>query len=152
MARRLIPFDPVVHTSLIPPLAQLWLDSWRSTGTAADEDVRVRDLAHRIAEEVQTVWDLTLAFDDDALTGFMALRPRDNCLDQLFMAPAAKGRGFGGDLIDLAKQRLPGGMWLRTAEANHAARAFYEKRGFRHYDSDDHPTLGYRRVFYRWPG
>lgn len=151
MGRPLVPFDPVAHAALIPSLAQLWLDSWRSTGTAAEEDVRVEDLAARIAEEVQSAWDLTLAFEGDELAGFMALRPSDSCLDQLFMAPAAKGRGFGGCLIDLAKTRLPEGMWLRTAEANHAARAFYEKRGFRHVETGKHPRLGYATVIYRWP-
>jgi GNAT superfamily N-acetyltransferase len=151
MSVRLVPYDPVIHAALIPSLARLWLDSWRSTGTASDEDVRTEDLADRIREEVQGQWDLTLAFSDDVLSGFMALRPHDSCLDQLFMAPDAKGRGLGGALIDLAKQRLPGGMWLRTAEANHPARAFYEKRGFRHTESGVHERLGYATVIYRWP-
>ncbi|RYF89466.1 MAG: GNAT family N-acetyltransferase [Caulobacteraceae bacterium] len=151
MALRLVPFDPAAHADLVRPLAQLWLDSWRSTGTANEEVVLVEDLAARIAEEAATVWEVTLAFEDEALAGFMALRPHDACLDQLFMSPTAKGQGIGSRLIDLAKQRLPGGMWLRTAEANHAARAFYEKRGFHHYETDQHPTLGYARVFYRWP-
>ncbi|MDB5471595.1 MAG: acyl-CoA N-acyltransferase [Caulobacter sp.] len=151
MTVRLVPFDPDAHGRFVLPLAQLWLDSWRSTDTANEEVVLVEDLAARILEETATVWDLTLAFQDDTLTGFMALRPHDDCLDQLFMAPTAKGQGLGSQLMDLAKQRLPNGMWLRTAEANHAARAFYEKRGFHHYDTDQHPTLGYSRVFYRWP-
>ena len=151
MAVRLVPFDPAVHAGLVTPLAQLWLDSWRSTGTANEEVVLVEDLAARIREETATVWEVTLAFQDDVLSGFMALRPHDNCLDQLFMAPTAKGQGLGSKLMDLAKQRLPDGMWLRTAEANHTARAFYEKRGFHHYDTDQHPTLGYARVFYRCP-
>ena len=151
MTVRLVPFDPAVHADLVTPLAQLWLDSWRSTDTANEEVVLVEDLAARIREEAATVWEVTLAFQDDRLAGFMALRPHDNCLDQLFMAPSAKGQGLGSKLMDLAKQRLPDGMWLRTAEANHPARAFYEKRGFHHYDTDQHPTLNYTRVFYRWP-
>ncbi len=151
MTVRLVPFDPAVHGALVLPLAQLWLDSWRSTDTANEEVVLVDDLAARIREEAATVWEVTLAFQGDALAGFMALRPHDNCLDQLFMAPTAKGQGLGSKLMDIAKQRLPDGMWLRTAEANNPARAFYEKRGFHHYDTDQHPTLGYRRVFYRWP-
>lgn len=151
MTVRLVPFDPAQHGALVLPLAQLWLDSWRSTDTANEEVVLVDDLAARILEETATVWEVTLVFQDDTLAGFMALRPHENCLDQLFMAPTAKGQGLGSLLMDLAKQRLPNGMWLRTAEANHAARAFYENRGFHHYNTDQHPTLGYTRVFYRWP-
>ena len=151
MTVRLVPFDPAVHADLVTALAQLWLDSWRSTDTANEEVVLVEDLAARIREEAATVWEVTLAFQDDRLAGFMALRPHDNCLDQLFMAPTAKAQGLGSKLMDLAKQRLPDGMWLRTAEANHPARAFYEKRGFHLYDTDQHPTLNYTRVFYRWP-
>lgn len=151
MALRLVPFDPAAHADLIAPLAQLWLASWRSTDTANEEVVLVGDLEARIRQEATTHWQVTLAFQDEALAGFMALRPHDACLDQLFMAPTAKGQGVGTRLIDLAKQRLPDGMWLRTAEANHPARAFYEKRGFRHTETDKHPRLGYGRVIYHWP-
>ncbi|HYE45519.1 MAG TPA: GNAT family N-acetyltransferase [Caulobacter sp.] len=151
MTLRLCPFDPAAHARLVSPLAQLWLDSWRSTGTASEEDIRVEDLEARIREEAATVWEVTLAFQGDALAGFLALRPHDACLDQLFMAPAAKGQGIGSRLIDLAKQRLADGMWLRTAADNRPARAFYEKRGFRHTETDEHPRLKYARVIYRWP-
>lgn len=144
-------FVPRHGAKFIPEVAQLWLDSWRSTGTAAEEDVRVEDLVQRIREEVKGSWELTLCWLGPQLAGMMAIRPADSCLDQLFVAPNLKGSGVGSRLMDLAKQRLPNGMWLRTAEANHPARAFYEKRGFHHYDTDKHPTLGYTRVFYRWP-
>ncbi|MBI1405967.1 MAG: GNAT family N-acetyltransferase [Caulobacter sp.] len=145
------PFDPAADAALVEPLARLWFDSWRSTGTATDEDIRISDLAARISEEAATHWELTLAFQDGSLAGFMALRPDDDCLDQLFMSPAAKGQGIGGALLEIAKQRLPSGMWLRTAEANHPARAFYEGRGFRHTETGEHPRLKYATVIYRWP-
>ncbi len=144
-------FVPRHGAGMIPEIAQLWLDSWRSTGTAAEEDVRVEDLIQRIREEVKGSWELTLCWLGPQLAGMLAIRPADNCLDQLFVAPNPKGSGVGSRLMDIAKQRLRDGMWLRTAEANHAARAFYERRGFHHYDTDKHPTLGYTRVFYRWP-
>jgi GNAT superfamily N-acetyltransferase len=129
--------------------ACLWLESWRSTGLSerASESV----LLDLIPRELAAGWDVHLAWDDGELAGFLALKPASRCLDQLFVAPQAQGRGIGRALLDFAKDRLPNGLWLRTAADNIRACHFYERNGLRRGETQIHPTLGHQTVIYRWP-
>jgi GNAT superfamily N-acetyltransferase len=65
--------------------------------------------------------------DDDVLSGIIAFR--DGWIEQLYVRPAAQGRGIGTELLDIAKgasERLE--LW--TFQRNAPARRFYEARGF----------------------
>jgi chorismate mutase/ribosomal protein S18 acetylase RimI-like enzyme len=104
--------------------------------------VRVRDAAfpamprglhppHEVHAYV-TGWDLAqrevwLAERDGLLIGYAVLH--DDWLDSLYVAPEAAGQGVGGALLDLAKQRRPGGFCLWVFESNAPARRFYEHQG-----------------------
>jgi ribosomal protein S18 acetylase RimI-like enzyme len=96
-------------------------------------------------------WSAFLAWECETLVGLLALKPAAGCLDQLFILPEAQGRGVGLALLDFAKERLPGGMWLGTAAENTGARRFYERHGFRLAETGAHPRLGHPIVTYRWP-
>lgn len=50
-------------------------------------------------------------------------------LDQLYVRPAAQGRGVGSTLLDLAKALRPDGFDLWVFEVNRPAIAFYERHG-----------------------
>jgi GNAT superfamily N-acetyltransferase len=66
-------------------------------------------------------------FDDDVLSGIIAFR--DGWIEQLYVRPAAQGRGVGTELLAIAK----GGcemLELWTFQRNAPARRFYEARGF----------------------
>lgn len=66
-------------------------------------------------------------FDGDQLSGIIAFR--DGWVEQLYVRPAAQGRGFGTELLNVAKgtyDRLD--LW--TFQRNASARRFYEMRGF----------------------
>ncbi|MEH2485803.1 GNAT family N-acetyltransferase [Bradyrhizobium sp. AZCC 2230] len=66
-------------------------------------------------------------FDGDGLSGIIAFR--DGWIEQLYVRPAAQGRGIGTELLNVAKgasERLE--IW--TFQRNAAARRFYEARGF----------------------
>jgi GNAT superfamily N-acetyltransferase len=132
-------------------LAKLWLDSWRSTGLSVAKLATEAGNYDRIGRELAAGWELHLACDEGRLVGFVAVKPETRCLDQLFVAPEAQGKGIGRLLLDLAKDRLPRGLWLRTAEDNHRARRFYERNGFRRSEQQTHPSLGHRTIIYRWP-
>jgi GNAT superfamily N-acetyltransferase len=61
------------------------------------------------------------------LSGIIAFR--DGWIEQLYVRPAAQGRGIGTELLDIAKgasERLE--LW--TFQRNAPARRFYEARGF----------------------
>jgi GNAT superfamily N-acetyltransferase len=51
-------------------------------------------------------------------------------VEQLYVAPDWIGRGVGGRLLDLAKERRPDGLDLYCFQVNTFARRFYEARGF----------------------
>ena len=66
-------------------------------------------------------------FDGGELCGIIAFR--HGWIEQLYVRPAAHGRGIGTELLDVAKaanKRLE--LW--TFQRNAPARRFYEARGF----------------------
>jgi ribosomal protein S18 acetylase RimI-like enzyme len=132
-------------------VARLWLDSWRSTGLGVAQYATEAGNFERIGTELAAGWVVHLAWDQNALVGFLALKRATGCLDQLFVAPTAQGAGVGRALLDLAKQSLPDGLWLRTAVDNTRACRFYERNGLRAAETAIHPTLGHATIIYRWP-
>jgi GNAT superfamily N-acetyltransferase len=66
-------------------------------------------------------------FDDGVLSGIIAFR--EGWVEQLYVLPAAQGRGVGTELLDVAK-RASDQLELWTFERNAPARRFYEARGF----------------------
>ena len=101
--------------------ASLWMASWRSTGLAVAREPAEAELYRlgyeRIARELAAGWVVHLAWYYGKLVGFLALKPEAGCLDQIFVLPQAQGQGIGRALLDFAKERLPSGIWLRTAAA-----------------------------------
>jgi GNAT superfamily N-acetyltransferase len=132
-------------------VAQLWLASWRSTGLAVAQHATEAGNFERIGAEFAAGWVVHLAWEGERLAGFLALKPASGCLDQLFVLPSAQGTGVGRALLDLAKQLLPDGLWLRTAVDNTRACRFYERNGLRAAETATHPTLGHPTIIYRWP-
>ena len=63
------------------------------------------------------------------ILGFLALR--GSYLDRLYVRPGRQGAGVGTALERRAMERSPGGLELHTHVRNGAARAFYERHGFR---------------------
>lgn len=66
--------------------------------------------------------------EQERVLGFIALL--DDCVEALFVAPQAQGRGIGSRLMDFALARR-GQLRVVVYKANEAARAFYAKAGFR---------------------
>ncbi len=123
--------DVVVRRAAGPDaaaVAEVWLRSF----TAALPDVRrahtddeVRAWIREVVVPGREAWVATV---DDSVVAMMVLDGED--LDQLYIDPAWHGRGIGGRLVDLAKERSPSGLTLWTFQVNEAARRFYERQGF----------------------
>jgi ribosomal protein S18 acetylase RimI-like enzyme len=80
----------------------------------------------------------------------LALQPRDNYLDQLFVAPASQGRGLGRKLLAFTRQRLPDEIWLRCVRENDKAWRWYEREGFVFEKEAIEPATGFMMKYYRW--
>lgn len=134
-------------------IGDVWLTSWRVTYDFPpghpDDDVR-----RWLAEELLPRHETWVAVDgDDRIVALMALS--EGMVEQLYVAPDWIGRGLGSRLIDLAKDRRPGGLELWTFEANTRARRFYEHHGFVEVERTDGARTAERQpdVRYAWrPG
>ncbi len=104
-------------------VAKVWLDSWRSTGLPVANHVTNTGNLDRIDRELAAGWEIHLAWDEDRLVGFLALKPGDACLDQLFISPEAQGSGVGRALLDLAKGQMPAGFWLSATACGEVKRS-----------------------------
>ena len=131
-------------------VTKLWMTSWQSTGLNHPDDLPFNALFERLVEKVGSSWDLYVADEGGQIVGMLALDPADQKLDQLFVHPDLKGRKIGLVLLDFAKQKLPDGMWLTTAEKNHRAIGFYQAAGFAIERTVPRPEYDRNDVHMRW--
>jgi GNAT superfamily N-acetyltransferase len=109
-------------------VAEVWLRSFTAALPSvrrAHTDAQVRAWIREMVVPAQETWVATV---EGSVVAMMVLDSED--LDQLYLDPAWQGRGIGGRLVDLAKQRSPSGLTLWTFQVNKAARRFYERHGF----------------------
>ena len=96
----------------------------------SDEDVRDWIATIRLAKG--ETW---VAREAGRILGFLCLDGED--LDQLYLLPGQFRRGIGSLLLAKAKELSPERLILFTFQRNAAARAFYERHGFRLVDLND---------------
>jgi ribosomal protein S18 acetylase RimI-like enzyme len=109
-------------------VADVWLRSFAEalpTVQRAHTDEQVRAWIRNVVLPTHETWVATV---DGSVVAMMVLA--DGHIDQLYIDPAHQGRGIGGRLVALAKERSPDGLALWTFQVNDAARRFYESRGF----------------------
>lgn len=131
-------------------VTRVWMAGWQSTGLGHAEDSSFEELQIKFRQQVATVWDLYVAEVDGRIAGLLALQLAQSQLDQLFLHPDFQGQGIGLALLNHAKDILPHGMWLRSAEKNYRAIRFYEKSGFKFERRDPRPEFDRFDVTYRW--
>lgn len=115
--------------ALIETLTALWEASVRATHTFLSE-AEILTIKAYVPEALQGVAHLVTASDGEGPVGFMGVQ--DGRLEMLFLAPAARGRGLGRQLLEMAVADL-GVRTLTVNEQNPAAVGFYEHMGFRAY-------------------
>jgi GNAT superfamily N-acetyltransferase len=113
-----------------PAVADVLIRSRRaavgSIPPAVHSDAEVREWISAVVIPEREVW-LMEAADGRPLA---VLVLDDDWVDQLYVDPAATGRGLGSRLIDLAKSRRPMGLQLWTFATNTGAQRFYLRHGF----------------------
>jgi GNAT superfamily N-acetyltransferase len=116
-------------------IADVWLASYRATYVfpRAHGDVEVRQYVREVLVPTRELWVATAP--EIGVVAMMVLT--SNMVDQLYVAPGWTGRGIGGRLIELAKDRRPAGLDLYTFQVNTGARRFYERHGFAEIERGD---------------
>ena len=87
---------------------------------------RAREVFDRVIRPNCAIW---VATRDKRIVAYLAIK--GTCLDRLYVDPPEWRRGWGTQLVNLAKQVSPRGLELRTHQENSSARALYERHGFR---------------------
>lgn len=131
-------------------VAKVWLESFESLGFPEAAKIEFSYLRERIPREIADGWELYVADDGGTIAAMLAIRPRDNHLDQIFVAPARKGEGIGKRLLAVCRERMPDEMWLRADMRNTRAIAWYEKEGFVREKIVQEPHWGGPRGIFRW--
>jgi ribosomal protein S18 acetylase RimI-like enzyme len=80
----------------------------------------------RIIRPSCAIWIATL---DERVVAYLAMK--GTYIDRLCVDPPEWRKGWGTQLVNFAKQVSPLGLELHTHQENFAARALYERHGFR---------------------
>lgn len=75
-------------------------------------------LRERVEVEFARGWVVTVADDGSDIAGFVAIKPPESVLDQIFVRPGSIGAGIGQALLAHAKAAMPRGFTLHTRSAN----------------------------------
>lgn len=132
--------------------AELWLRSRRASIPAIPPPRHTdEEIMEWFTGRVFADWDTWVAEVDGAVAGLLVIHP-EGWVNQLYLEPTHTGRGIGSRLLDLAKERNPGGLDLWAFQSNTGARRFYERHGFVNVAmTDGDNEEGEPDVRYHWP-
>ena len=126
-------------------LASLWVASWQEAMPEIDFSARQAWFLEHLATLEAAGAKTICAFDSAAqLSGFVNVDPATSYLDQLAVAPQAKGQGVAHLLLEAARKISPLGLILEVNQDNPRALRFYEKEGFVRIEEGLNPRSGLR--------
>ena len=117
----------------IEDIAHLWHEGWRDghLGHVPEEVLPHRRLDGFLRRTPERVPQTTVATVDGEVVGFVTLREDE--VEQLYVAAAARGSGVAATLLDHAEGVLAqthDRAWLAVVAGNARARRFYERHGW----------------------
>jgi ribosomal protein S18 acetylase RimI-like enzyme len=129
------------------PLVAMWRASFESAvGVIAPNPVE--SWRQYFVDQVLPSHDVRIAMFENELVGFVA--SSSESIAQLYVRIGNQRRGVGTQLLDWAKERSGGSLWLYTFARNLGARAFYERRGFVPIAHGVEPLSQLEDVKYQW--
>jgi putative acetyltransferase len=131
-------------------IAQVWHASASLPGVGPAVMPSEAELRQRLRVEFESGWDVTVAISGDEIVGFVAIKPKQAVLAELFVRPGALGGGIGQRLLAHAIAAMPDGFTLYTRSGNTRATRFYEKAGLARLREGIHPRSGDPIVYYGW--
>ena len=133
-------------------LAELWVASWQETMPEIDFSARKTWFVDHL-NELELAGAVTIcAFDgSNRLLGFVNFDPASGYLDQIAVAPDAKGSGAARLLLAEARRLSQGGVTLEVNQDNPRALRFYEREGFEKFGEAVNPISGLKTWRLRLP-
>lgn len=134
-----------------PELAALWVASWQEAMPGIDFEARRPWLAqHLSALHKAGSFTICAVAERGGLIGFATFNPATSYLDQLAVAPAAKGRGAARLLLNEVRRFSKGRIELDVNADNSRAIAFYTREGFVTIGAGSNPRSGLKTLRLRW--
>ena len=119
----IVPYDP----AMLVPLVDMWRASFEH-GVGIVDPHPIEGQRAYFLERVAPQCVVEVALRDDDIVGFVAANSES--ISQLYVHVGWHRQGIGVRLLDRAKSRAAGSLWLYTFARNAVARRFYEKQGF----------------------
>jgi putative acetyltransferase len=133
-------------------LAELWAASWQEAMPGIDFVARLQWFFDHMRSLHATGSVTVCAIDGSgSIVGFVSVDPISAYLDQLAVAPAAKGKGVARLLLNEARRISPKGIVLEVNEDNQRALAFYKREGFVQNSEGVNPLSGLKTMLLRRP-
>jgi len=124
------------------PILALWVATWAETFPDIDFASRAGWLRDHL--ETMSRGGIVLLAEDDShqALGMATVDPRRNLLEQIAVAPQAKGTGIASLLLAEARRQCPGPLELDVNQDNARALRFYEREGFVKIAAGSNPKSG----------
>jgi ribosomal protein S18 acetylase RimI-like enzyme len=139
----IVPYRP----AMLQPLVDLWRASFEH-GVGITDPHPVEEQRRYFVEHVAPRFEVRVAMREAAIVGFVAADTES--VGQLHVRVGCLRQGIGSRLLELAKSRSSGSLWLFTFARNATARRFYEHHGFVAIAHGFEPTWQLEDVKYRW--
>lgn len=133
---------------MLVPLVDMWRASFEH-GVGIVDPHPIEAQRGFFLREVLPQHEVSVALRDGGIVGFVASNRES--VGALYVRVGAHRQGIGATLLDLAKARSAGSLWLFTFARNAVARCFYEKHGFVAVAFGAENMWNLDDVKYRWP-
>jgi ribosomal protein S18 acetylase RimI-like enzyme len=135
------------EASHLDALVRLWREAFEF-GVGVTDPHPLAEQRDYFPAEVLPAHRVTLALLPSGLAGFVAASPES--VAQLHVSVGLHRQGIGSQLLELAKARSDGSLWLYAFARNIRACRFYEKHGFVVVARGFEPTWQLDDVKYHW--
>ena len=143
--------DATIYTTFDPgridELVRMWRESFEH-GVGIVDTHPIAEQRQYLVDEILPRFELRVAMKKHEIVGFIA--SDGDSVDALYIRVSEIGNGIGTSLLNWAKDRSNGRLWLFTFARNLNARRFYEKSGFEIIARGHEPMWGFDDIKYEW--